>query len=1290
MFQNLEISSVKNSMGNEVSVASPQTTGDLLRDLNVDFPDFVPQSVLGNFKLFKVVHCAHDSYRSSGAVVKIFFSGSDDAGELASRVQRVLALRSQFSSLLHANVVPYDSADVSPRSAILVRQFFGKNLHERLFSPPLLTHGQKLWLSYQLLAATAQLHSSGVCHGDLKLENVFVSSSLHLMVSDIALFKPVSFLAEDPVASFSLFYEGDLKKRKCFVAPERFVSGGSRRWFESEPFTEGLSKIDSFSIGCCLAELFLDGAHVCDLPEVLLFRTGGFDPAENVHAKVQDEKARALICSLLRRNPVERPSALEALHAGSVFPPAFMNILLPLCFVCAQPPYTQADFRMMLLRENLDGILRAICPGVKLSLQFERFTAGEISDTWEATPGNARLRLDGALKHPVINAKSGERFSRRLFELWGLGSRAASANGMDQWRELLPVKLSELYDTLSGEDMNESLEVDENSFDVFLTLLGSTAALSTFPRSKLIFLQVAAAVAPLASQAALSDILIPYVHDFAVSAESHAIRAAALTALVAAVRALKTSETGLFSDYLFPAVLSVEPAAALSAAAALATEATRLASGSVDYDKKLAAIEMFMERAVQRVGALKNSPTAKTAFLTALPLLAVSGVSFKTILPALTSLISDQHWAVRAAACRHSSSVLFPILTAEGVILPILLQGLQDADERVLASALLSLESLICTVVLKLKLLLSIAEKVWPFLFHPNRVAISSIAERLLTVVLAERIPQADQLVFLPGILNSHRCLDELPLEQPLSYDMMEALAFRSQGQVPFASKRAAEALKHYITSFAKAAASRVKEEVSSAAEVNKSTLEVIAVNPGIPGVRDYTFIAEWEDFMKPVSAHVSSEVNWRVAALCLPRAPLELGTLSSLDGSFTSLYTAQGGSQQIQRDYLGTLPGVPIMKISPNKMPEGVALATLAEFQGGAVAIDATDDGRIVVAAGAAGSVGVYRLAHLDKEGSLTASKRLELGCKLRKLKVLRNSKAVAIPTEGSLSIYRLDSNSSLPIAKCSSNFGEVLDLVQFDAAFESCIFAVTRNGRLFGWDYRSDRIACDFPLPCLSLASSLCVLRDCLTAVVGHYSGKLSLLDLRSSRGLKSYRLSGRGSSILTLAPAATPGCVWLASGSDVCEVSVETGGVPRHYFLVSESAASENHAPITIPHLLPIEEAAGIMQANFDEIPRDAGGEYSCRKIIPLSSGSVFTAHADEVVRIWQPATETASTVPRSAVMSSLSTVGSVKVFAQQPPKQKVGGHRDAITDCCLASLQSEMLITAGRDGLVKIWK
>ena len=227
---------------------------------------------------------------------------------------------------------------------------------------------------------------------------------------------------------------------------------------------------------------------------------------------------------------------------------------------------------------------------------------------------------------------------------------------------------------------------------------------------------------------------------------------------------------------------------------------------------------------------------------------------------------------------------------------------------------------------------------------------------------------------------------------------------------------------------------------------------------------------------------------------------------------------------------------------------------------------------------------------------------------------------------------------------------------------------------------------MTCNIALPCLSLASSMCVLRDCLTAVVGHYSGKLSLFDLRSSRPLRSFRLSGRGSSVLTLTPAASSNSIWLSSGSYVCEFNVDSGGVPKHYFLVSEAAASQSHAPITIPHLLPVEDSVGCLHADFENIANDAfGGEFYAKKIIPLASGAVFTAHADDVVRVWQPATESAWTIPRSQppVESSLSTVGSVKVFAQQPHKLISGGHRDAITDCCLASLQSEMLITAGRD-------
>lgn len=55
------------------------------------------------------------------------------------------------------------------------------------------------WLAFQLLAALAQCHERGVCHGDLKCENVLVSSWDWLFLADFATHKPTYLPADNPV-----------------------------------------------------------------------------------------------------------------------------------------------------------------------------------------------------------------------------------------------------------------------------------------------------------------------------------------------------------------------------------------------------------------------------------------------------------------------------------------------------------------------------------------------------------------------------------------------------------------------------------------------------------------------------------------------------------------------------------------------------------------------------------------------------------------------------------------------------------------------------------------------------------------------------------------------------------------------------------------------------------------------------------------------------------------------------------------------------------------------------------
>jgi len=82
---------------------------------------------------------------------------------------------------------------------------------------------EKKWVAYQLLCSLSQCHSKGISHGDIKSENILVTSWNWIFLSDFAApFKP-AFLPEDHTADFSFFFDS-MARRSCYVAPERFYS----------------------------------------------------------------------------------------------------------------------------------------------------------------------------------------------------------------------------------------------------------------------------------------------------------------------------------------------------------------------------------------------------------------------------------------------------------------------------------------------------------------------------------------------------------------------------------------------------------------------------------------------------------------------------------------------------------------------------------------------------------------------------------------------------------------------------------------------------------------------------------------------------------------------------------------------------------------------------------------------------------------------------------------------------------------------------------------------------------
>ena len=116
---------------------------------------------------------------------------------------------------------------------------------------------------------------------------MLVSSSLHLLITDLSPFKPV-YLPEDDPADFSFFFAPAPggSSRACYLAPERFFAAGSKA--EDRRRAANLEQgrrdgkvtesMDVFAAGAVIAELWTDGRELFDLSGMLAFRKGQSSP----------------------------------------------------------------------------------------------------------------------------------------------------------------------------------------------------------------------------------------------------------------------------------------------------------------------------------------------------------------------------------------------------------------------------------------------------------------------------------------------------------------------------------------------------------------------------------------------------------------------------------------------------------------------------------------------------------------------------------------------------------------------------------------------------------------------------------------------------------------------------------------------------------------------------------------------------------------------------------------------------------------------------------------------------
>ncbi|KAF1855680.1 hypothetical protein Lal_00045022 [Lupinus albus] len=159
--------------------------------------------------------------------------------------------------------------------------------------------------------------------GDIKAQNVLVTSWNWLYLSDFpSAYKPV-MLPDDNPADFSYFFDTS-GLRTCYIAPERFYASG-----EAPPKNAKMTwAMDIFSAGCVIAQLFLE-SDIFSLAQLYKYRRGEYDPVITHLSTIANKDLADMIAHMIQLDPEKRYSADQYLEfwKGKVFPHYFYNFL---------------------------------------------------------------------------------------------------------------------------------------------------------------------------------------------------------------------------------------------------------------------------------------------------------------------------------------------------------------------------------------------------------------------------------------------------------------------------------------------------------------------------------------------------------------------------------------------------------------------------------------------------------------------------------------------------------------------------------------------------------------------------------------------------------------------------------------------------------------------------------------------------------------------------------------------------------------------------------------------------
>ena len=654
------------------------------------------------------------------------------------------------------NALGFERAFENGLNGFLVRQYLYSSLYDRLSTRPFLEDIEKRWLAFQLLCALRDCHSRDVYHGDIKTENLMVTSWNWLYLTDFTgSFKP-KHLNETNPANFSYYFDQS-GRRTCYIAPERFVPKDD---LVNDGFVGRLTwSMDVFSAGCVIAEMFLE-APIFSLSQLYKYRRGEFDPVISHLSRIPDQGLREMLSSMIHLDPEKRYSAEQTLdfYKGKVFPEYFYSFLHQYMELITDPsggraPVSgayknlgEADDRIDRVYYDFDKISYFLgYHESKASTQVARFTPRlglGLFPVHLNIPNNERLvstgpqplNDDGSLIFLTLIAGSLRNTARAASKIRACDILLAFSERLTDEAKLdrvLPYLMTLLYD------------------DVDLVAISALRTVTQILALVTVITPVNAHVFP--------EYIMPRMQVFLSGASRQPIMGKERREPSALVRATYASCLGSLA---IAAKKFLELAAIMRAEGSISTVDPELEAGSESgaaYDGLFdnaqgELVDLFEAHAK----ALVEDPDAsvRRAFLSSVPELCMffgSAESNDILLTHLNTYLNDRDWMLKCAFFDTIVGIaaFLGSTSLEEFSLPLMVQAVTDPEEHVVQAALHSLAELANLGLISKAKTWELVDVVGRFTVHPNIWIRESAAEYLASA--AKLLSPADiRCIVLP------------------------------------------------------------------------------------------------------------------------------------------------------------------------------------------------------------------------------------------------------------------------------------------------------------------------------------------------------------------------------------------------------------------------------------------------------------------------------------------------------------------------------------------------------------